>query len=117
MSGYLWKKGGSKRASDGSPLKMFTRRNWKRRFFLLDGPSGALCYYEKEDDAGVIPPLGSLPLTECIVQETKHKSYKHCVLVDAPGREGFKAAADTRSDLEEWCEAISLHTPNPVHLD
>ena len=108
MSGYLWKKGGSKRASDGSPLKMFTRRNWKRRFFLLDGPTGALCYYEKEDDAGVIAPLGSLPLTECIVQEIK---------LNAPGREGFKAAADTRSDLEEWCEAISLHTPNPVHLD
>ena len=117
MSGYLYKKGGSKRGMDGSPMKTFTRRNWKRRYFLLDGPTGMLCYYEKEEDAGVIPPLGHLPLPECEVAEIRHKTYKNCVQINAPGREGFKAAADTRSDLEDWCEAISLHTPQPVQLD
>jgi hypothetical protein len=41
-SGYLLKKGGSKKERSA----LFGRKNWKRRFFYLDGATSQLAYYK-----------------------------------------------------------------------
>lgn len=59
MQGYLLKKGGSRvvpeltfdisKMSWSSVSKLFGRRNWKRRYFVLDGDTGKLSYYRVWD--------------------------------------------------------------------
>ena len=48
--GYLLKKGGSKVDDAGRPKKMFTRHNWKTRYFVLDSESGLLSFYATKAD-------------------------------------------------------------------
>ena len=70
MEGFLWKKGGS--GSGASPLK-FGRRNWTRRFFLLQNLE--LRYYK---DSSLHPSAlkGIVPMQGAVVNRVTESKYK-----------------------------------------
>mmetsp|Transcript_29440 Transcript_29440/g.95898 ORF Transcript_29440/g.95898 Transcript_29440/m.95898 type:complete len:477 (+) Transcript_29440:404-1834(+) len=108
FSGWAAKKGGSKRDPDtGEHIAskfLFGRRNWKTRFFVLDGRHMRLDYFDRQ---GASSPLGFLDLTKCNVASCNHHSHQHCFSFDAPGRDSFLMALATAEEYAEWLEAFS----------
>ncbi len=66
MEGFLYKKG---RGASGS---LFSTRNWKLRWFILEGD--VLTYYEGFDKATNKPfnKKGVIPVKDCEVTEVEH---------------------------------------------
>lgn len=115
FSGYAYKKGGSKRDSTGTRPKanLFSRRNWNKRYFTLDGESSTLRWFKDGRPSGN-EPLGNLMLVEAVVNRHVHKDREHVLSIDAPGREGFLFSCDTEGTLAEWIEQFSLHSRHSV---
>ena len=103
MKGWLQKKGGSKGG----------RRNWTRRWFVLTG-NGELQYFK---DPGDTKEKKAIPLADCsALRMTSHKDKVFCIAFEVSettsgkGVEKFThiLAADTRTDAEDWFEALRL---------
>ena len=103
-SGYLLKKGGSKRTDKGRAVKLFTRHNWNTRFFMLNTTTKQLPYFKDE----VSPePLGTFELGECTVQRIGHHVHTFVLELNGPCRKGFLLAAANTKELDEWERAIA----------
>ena len=107
--GYLHKKGGSKR--DKSRPQFFSRRNWKRRYFVLHGATSQLLYYSSQGESEV---LGVIQLKTCTAVRYNHREKNNCISFSTPGRDSFLVSADTEAELLEWIDALKLHIPDGI---
>ena len=115
-SGFLGKKGGSKRDDKGNS-KLFSRRNWNNRFFFLDGSTSTLTYYKEQfnvsTDIKYRPTgLGSFYLPDCTITSTSASGKPNCISIHTQRREGFVISCSSADDCTEWLEALTLHATN-----
>jgi uncharacterized protein (DUF2252 family) len=93
--GWMWKKGGSKEKSKTAVLLEGRRKNWTRRYFVMEGTN--LLYYESMDDRSWgIPEKGKVVLNDFVIRPH---------IEDAkPGTVGFALSSPTRT-FELACES------------
>ena len=107
--GYLMKKGGS----SGAASLFGNRKNWQKRFFILEhrvGPNEnyLLRYYARPDDS---KPKGGLPLDGAEVLEGMGRSKKgekdFAFQLKVPGRKDvFDITAKDAKEKEMWIETL-----------
>lgn len=101
--GWMEKKGGS-------------RRNWNRRYFVLQGP---FLYYYASDTAFKKnqPHKGMISLKDCVTQMTTHKKREHCFEINHSDedRRNFILDCVSQQDKFEWIEAVSTAAVGPVN--
>ncbi|GMH63967.1 hypothetical protein TL16_g07046 [Triparma laevis f. inornata] len=109
--GYLNKKGGSAGSSGGLFSK---RRNWQKRFFILEHRIGGsenylLKYYAKPDDSkpkGVLPLDGAEVLEDFEVSKSK-KEKEFMFQLKVPGRKDvFDVQAESQKEKDMWMETL-----------
>ena len=101
MEGYLFKKA---RGDDAHPI--FSRRNWSKRWFVLEGQY--LTYYDSFDQKassagrkkGVVPVAGSE------LRTVTHKNRRHCFVLRHSDRRPVYMSAGSDSEKFAWLEAI-----------
>lgn len=100
MEGYLYKKG----AGESS----FGRRNWKKRWFVLEGTD--LTYFENIDLISGIPvsQKGSLSVKGCEIKEVLHHEKKHVFIIQNPQGRQMYICADEERMLHIWIKALQL---------
>lgn len=77
------------------------RKNWKKRWFVLDGWN--LHYYEKEGES---KPLGTIPLEDCFIKRSHDgEAGKFCFQISTKART-FLLCADTKDDMLRWVKAL-----------
>jgi hypothetical protein len=98
MEGWLEKKGG------GSST--FGRRNWKVRWFILEGTK--ITYYENFDRASGFPsnPKGEYDVLGCDADVAFHKDKKFVFALLHPGRKPFYMNAEGERLRTAWIKAI-----------
>ena len=113
-SGFLNKKGGSKRDERGNS-KFFSRRNWNRRYFVLDGSCSMLQYYKEKVDDSISPSsrpasLGSFDLRACSITSVHTNDHGNCIRIETKGRDGFTISCESVDEAEQWLSALTLHS-------
>ena len=108
--GWMFKKGGSK---EKSAYKMFVdggrRRNWKQRYFVLQGIN--LHYYGSPDDrSNGTPPKGTVVVKACRIRpdlgrKEGESSQQHGFALLFATRE-FALATDTPEEKQSWMAHI-----------
>jgi hypothetical protein len=102
FQGALWKKERSKSTS------LFSRRNWKRRYFaLLKPPDGSsttnLVYFSMDTpqkERGGVAPIGGFVLNEAsVVRKVVNKSYLYCFELENDV-EVFRLRANTEIEMK-----------------
>jgi len=122
MQGYLLKKGGSRvvpeltfdisKMSWSSVSKLFGRRNWKRRYFVLDGDTGKLSYYRSKLDKEL---LGCIDTKHgCAAYKFTHHRRHNVLALTCPNRDNFLICNDTPYEMQVWSDALSVHLANGV---
>lgn len=92
MEGFLFKKGRGE--------STFGRRNWKRRWFILEG--SYLTYYEDFDrEAGKpVNKKGVVPVHACDIREGPHLERKNAFIIKHAERKPFFLCADTEQIMK-----------------
>ena len=92
LRGYLWKEG-------------HQRKNWKKRWFLLD--EGHLRYYEKKSS---LEPIASITVTGAEVVSVQRPRRRHAFRLNtSPQEDGhskYILAGETEKDSLEWIKAL-----------
>jgi len=116
VTGALLKKGGSRRGR---------RRNWSKRFFVLDVAGGRLRYYEDQKLLQLSGATTLLPTTEVVVDEAPKLKGRHAPIfrgedpfyfelrntTDDKGRPrpfGFALRAFTEIDYHDWSRSLQF---------
>ncbi|GMH79627.1 hypothetical protein TrST_g7886 [Triparma strigata] len=100
MEGFLWKK------ARGVNTSLINRRNWKRRWFVIDGQF--MTYYETFDQKKGVPvnKKGVIPLKDCGFLMVAHAKMQHCWVVRHEDRRPIYLNAESENEKFIWLEAI-----------
>jgi hypothetical protein len=99
MEGFLEKKN----IGDG----VFGRRNWKKRFFILQGST--LTYYESTIPDNLTPESGSFEVAgSIIVTEPPHRERKYVFSIQHNGVQPLLVCADDEATMKLWMSALKL---------
>lgn len=117
MEGYL-----SKKALNQSN-SLFSARNWKKRWFILDG--GYLTYYESFDKTKNEPinKKGVVPVIGCQVVLLTHHDRKFVFGLQHPSRKSVNLSAETEELMQIWLRALHnavtgiMGPPSSVNFD
>ena len=93
--GWIWKKGGSKEKSKAMIMLEGRRKNWTRRYFVMEGTN--LLYYISPNDRSMgIPEKGQIVLNDFVIRPDAEDA--------KPGTFGFALASSNRV-FELACES------------
>ena len=100
MEGYLH----NKARGDGGGI--FSRRNWSKRWMVLEGQY--LTYYEQFDQKAdsVGKKKGVVPVKGVELRTVTHKNRQHCFVVRHPDRRPVYLSANSENEKFAWLEAI-----------
>ena len=101
MEGFLNKKGGSAEST-------FGRRNWKKRWFELNGSH--LKYFEGFDNAQdeAIGLKGEIDCLGCNIEIINHRERKFVFAIHHLGENPFILSADDEKTMKQWTKALEL---------
>jgi hypothetical protein len=99
MEGFLEKKGSGESA--------FGRRNWKSRWFVLEGST--LFYYDDFDSAKGVPAAlkGTHDVMGCEVTQISHHDRQHVFIVSSPDKKVHQMSAPSEKVMNLWIKAIA----------
>lgn len=108
MEGFLFKKG------RGESNSMFSKKNWKQRWFVLDG--GFATYYETFDQPGNIPKnkKGVVAIVGCTVEKVAHDKRKFVFVLNHQSRKPVYLSAESENLFEGKIHFISSHASDSV---
>ena len=100
MEGFLWKKG------RGESRSLFSKRNWKKRWFVLDG--GYLTYYESFDVSKNVPvkQKGITPIYGSRVLQVNHAEREFVFALEHPIRKPIYLCADSEESYHWWTHTL-----------
>jgi hypothetical protein len=100
MEGFLYKKG------RGESNSLFSKRNWKQRWFILEG--GFATYYETFDKKTNIPAneKGVVPVVGCTVEVVEHDKRSFVFALKHQSRKPVFLSAESDSLMEIWIGAF-----------
>lgn len=106
--GWMWKKGGSKEKSKAAVVLEGRRKNWSRRFFVMEGTN--LLYYVSMDDRSMgVPEKGKVVLNDFVIRpqidDAKPGTFGFALV--SPTRE-FELACESEADKQSWMEYLQL---------
>ena len=98
---------GSSIIGRGESGSIFSQRNWKKRWFILDG--GHLSYYEYFDTDKNVPvkKKGCVAVVGCKVVKVKHDDRKFTFALTHENRKPVKLAADDADTFHWWTKTLA----------
>ena len=100
MEGYLSKKG------RGESNSIFSRSNWKKRWFILDG--GYLTYYENFDKTKneAVNKKGTVPVIGCQLVRVGHSDREFVFAIKHATRKIVNLCAENEQTMNIWIKAL-----------
>jgi hypothetical protein len=109
--GWLWKKGGGTNRDGLTPL---SRRNWKRRYFVLRPSTLSIEYYRSDASRKPLGVIKFFPGTVTSAQELEEFRQHNSSNIDSmrvfyceTASRKFELCADTDGEFEAWMNTIS----------
>lgn len=106
--GWMWKRGGSKEKSKVDLVLEGRRKNWSKRWFVVEGTN--LLYYSSPNDRQMgIPPKGKVVLNDFMLQraadEVVSGEHKFCFMLASSTRE-FLLGCDADAERGTWTQYL-----------
>ena len=100
--GWIWKKGGSKEKSKAMIMLEGRRKNWTRRYFVMEGTN--LLYYISPNDRSMgIPEKGQIVLNDFVIrpdcEDAKAGTFGFAL---ASSNRVFELACESEAERDSW---------------